>query len=128
MRGGTPDIATVNHTHLVFPKCAFKPCGGLGSGRAEGFPHAPVTGTKAGKPFWDAYPKGGEQRKKLKVLQGANHSGQSFDSEIVLLSGLNPWAGGSGGSQAEKTPKSPGCSLFPGSSRAYHQEMIPGTT
>lgn len=103
MRGGTPGIATGNHTHLVFPKCAFKPCSGLGSGRAEGFPHAPVTGTKAGKPFWDAYPKGGEQRKKLKVLQGANHSGPSFDSEIVLLSGLNPWAGRSG-SQAEKTP------------------------
>lgn len=56
----------------------------------RGSPHAPVTGTKAGKPFWDAYPKGEEQRKKLKVLQGANHSGQSFDPEIVLLSGPNP--------------------------------------
>lgn len=33
---------------------------------------------KAGEPFWDEYPKGGEQRRKPEVLSGANHSGQSF--------------------------------------------------
>lgn len=74
------------------------------SGRVEGLPHAPVTGTKAGKPFWDLYPKGVAQReKKLKVLSGANHSGQSFGSKVVLLFVPNPWTGRSS-SLAEESP------------------------
>lgn len=56
---------------------------------------------KAGEPFWDEYPKGGSSGGNRRFSQELT---TVFSSEVILLSGPNPWAGRSG-SQAEKTPQ-----------------------